>query len=112
MISETRIDEEISTSEILSHTEKMIEILGSKWTLLILRELYFRDDSLRFNELLHELEPVSSRTLSLQLKKLIKWDIIEKRVIPTSPPGVEYNLTNNGKELCDIMYTLIKWSFK
>lgn len=48
----------------------MIEIVKSKWSLVIFRELCLRNRPMRFNELLHELKPISSRTLSLQLKKL------------------------------------------
>lgn len=65
-----------------------------------------------FNELLKHLEPISSRTLSLQLKKLQKWDMIEKKTLSTSPQRVEYNFTEKGREFTDIFYYLMKWSYK
>ena len=112
MIEIQEIEEQRNDIDILAHTEKILEILGSKWGLLILRELYFRNHPLRFNELLHELKPISSRTLSFQLKKFKKYNIIEKNVLSTSPPGFEYSLTKQGKEFCSIILTMVQWSFK
>jgi len=100
------------TSEILHHAEKINEIIGSKWGLLILRELHFRNRPMRFNELLNTLEPIGSRNLSLQLKKLLKWGMIEKNVLSTSPLSVEYNLTEKGREFTSVFQLLAKWSFK
>lgn len=99
-------------SEILHHAEKINEIIASKWGLLILRELHFRNRAMRFNELLNTLEPIGSRNLSLQLKKLLKWSMIEKNVLSTSPQSVEYSLTVKGREFTSIFQYLSKWSFK
>lgn len=99
-------------SKKLIHAEIINEIIGSKWGLLILRELHFKKCPMGFNELLKALEPISSRTLSLQLKKLQKWDMIEKKTLSTSPQRVEYSFTEKGREFTDIFYYLMKWSYK
>jgi DNA-binding HxlR family transcriptional regulator len=50
--------------------EKILEIIGDKWSLIILGELTFDKSPSRFNELMWELSPISSRTLSAKLAKL------------------------------------------
>lgn len=112
MIEYQEIEEQRDALDIVSHTEKMIKIVGSKWGLLILRELHFRNHPIRFNELLHELGSISSRTLSAQLKKLVECNMIQKKVLSTSPPRVEYSLTEKGIEFNDIIYLMAQWSFK
>ncbi len=99
-------------SEIVLHAEIIKGIIESKWGMLILRELHYRNRPMRFNELLQELKPIDSRSLSLQLKNLLKWDMIEKNILSTSPPGVEYNITEKGREFTEIFYHLAKWSYK
>ncbi len=91
--------------------KKTATLIGSRWTLLILEELYLKDP-IRFNELLHALKPISSRSLSLRLKELLEHGIIEKRVVSASPPYVEYGLTRKGKEFALLLIEIAKWSFK
>lgn len=91
--------------------KKTATLIGSRWTLLILEELYLRDP-IRFNELLHALKPISSRSLSLKLKELLEHGIIKKNVVSSSPPYVVYNLTEKGKEFALLLIEIAKWSFK
>ncbi len=91
--------------------KKTATLIGSRWTLLILEELYLKDP-IRFNELLHALKPISSRSLSLRLKELLEHGIIEKNVVSSSPPYVEYGLTQKGKEFALLLIEMAKWSFK
>lgn len=79
--------------------------------MLIIKELY-SGNSVRYNEFLHALKPISSRSLSLKLKELLEHKIIEKNVVSASPPYVEYNLTEKGKEFALLLITMAKWSFK
>ena len=91
--------------------KKTVTLIGSRWSLLIIKELY-SENSVRYNEFLHALKPISSRSLSLKLKELLEHGIIEKNVVSASPPYVEYNLTEKGKEFALLLITLAKWSFK
>ena len=50
--------------------EQTVAIIGDKWSLLIIGELAFGNSIIRFNELLRNLSPISSRTLSIKLAKL------------------------------------------
>lgn len=92
--------------------EKAISLIGNKWSLFIIKELHFKAQSMRFNELLRALKPISSRTLSLKLKELLKYEIIEKNVVSTSPPHSEYNLTERGEELTTVLTAMAEWNYK
>src|SRR3989344_1232769 len=89
------------------HVTKIIDILSKKWNLLIIRQLNGSDNAKkRFNELIKEINGISSRTLSKRLKELEKAKIIVKRKFKETPPKVEYSLTDSGKQLikCFIIF--------
>jgi DNA-binding HxlR family transcriptional regulator len=73
-----------------------IEILGKRWTCLILKVLV--DGPLRFNELATRLSVVSDRMLSERLKELEHEGIVERRVYAETPVRIEYRLTAKGAE--------------
>src|SRR4051795_12340292 len=76
------------------------EILGGKWTILLVRDL--ADGRSRFCELERSLDGISPRTLSLRLRGLEEQGIVERRTFPEVPPRVEYSLTDKGKALVPI----------
>src|SRR3954453_17919107 len=77
------------------------EILGGKWTILLVRDL--ADGRSRFCELERSLDGISPRTLSLRLRGLEEQGIVERRTFPEVPPRVEYSLTDKGKALVPII---------
>lgn len=91
--------------------KKTATLIGSRWSFLILKELHL-NNHVRFNELLRALRPISSRYLSLKLKELLEHGIIKKNVFSASPPYVEYNLTEKGKEFALLLIEMAEWSFK
>ena len=82
----------------------MLELLGSKWSVLILREL-FRCDR-RTHELLEALPGISSKTLTIRLRELEKHGLVKRTVYPEFPPHVEYALTEKGREVQPVMAAL------
>jgi len=92
--------------------ERTLALVGSKWSLLILWSLYQAGQPVRYNQLLKTLKPMSSKTLSAKLKDLESYRIISKNVIASSPPGVEYSLTERGLEFSNILTELGEWSQK
>ncbi|AJA49013.1 transcriptional regulator, HxlR family [Clostridium pasteurianum DSM 525 = ATCC 6013] len=88
--------------------ELAINIIGSKWTSLIIRDLLI-DKTVRFGDFLKSLEGISPKTLSLRLKELEKKEIVTRTVYPEIPPHVEYSLTCKGKALEPIFLELKKW---
>jgi DNA-binding HxlR family transcriptional regulator len=77
------------------------EILGGKWTILVIRDL--ADGRCRFCELERSLEGISPRTLSLRLRALEEQGIVERKTFPQVPPRVEYSLTEKGEALVPII---------
>ena len=90
---------------------KIIEVLGKKWTLLILRSLDGKNKK-RFNELQKEIGDISPRTLSKRLKELEKEKLIEKKQFNEIPPRVEYSLTKSGEDLIKCFKSLNDWAKK
>lgn len=77
------------------------EILCSKWTSIIVRDLAVNDS--RFCELERSLGGISPRTLSLRLRELEAKGIVERRTWNEVPPRVEYALTAKGRGLVPIV---------
>lgn len=77
------------------------EVISGKWTLIIIRDL--ADSPQRFCELERSLEGISPRTLSLRLRNLEEWGIVERETFPEVPPRVEYSLTDKGRALVPIV---------
>jgi DNA-binding HxlR family transcriptional regulator len=88
--------------------EASLNLIGSKWSFLIIRELMI-DGTLRYNQILKNLEGISPRTLSAKLKLLEESKIISKKVYAEVPPRVEYSLTDFGKKLEPIFLELKKF---
>ena len=84
-----------------------VQIIGSKWKLLILRNLLARP--WRFNELKRSLEGVSQKVLSDALRTLEADGIVIRTVYPEVPPRVEYALTELGETLRPILKTMELW---
>jgi DNA-binding HxlR family transcriptional regulator len=77
------------------------EILGAKWTALIVHDL--SEGARRFTELEAACPGISPRTLSERLRALEEQQIVERRSYPERPPRVEYELTEKGRALLPII---------
>jgi DNA-binding HxlR family transcriptional regulator len=77
------------------------EILGAKWTALIIHDL--SEGARRFTELEASCPGISPRTLSERLRALEEQEIVERRSYPERPPRVEYELTEKGRALLPII---------
>lgn len=64
----------------------------------------------RFNELKRRIREISSNTLSSILTRLVSDGIVNRLVIPTVPPSVEYSLTQKGMDLLDVFAHASEWS--
>jgi DNA-binding HxlR family transcriptional regulator len=84
---------------------KTLDVIGTKWTFLIIRDLLI-EGTMRFSDLLKSMNGISPKTLSLRLKELENQGIVERKVFPEVPPRVEYKLTEKGKQLESIFIEL------
>ena len=80
------------------------ELLERRYALSIL--CASRAGAVRFNEFLQVLGRVPPRTLAVRLAELAEAGILERAVIDSRPPGVEYRLTQRGRELQELVYAL------
>ncbi len=90
------------------------EIMSSRWDWLIVRELMVSDRQ-GFNELMHSVSGISSRTLSQRLKNLHAAGIVRQKKIAsntTIPFRSRYSLTPLGKKLEPVLEKMTDWMKK
>jgi len=88
--------------------ETAIEIIGGRWKVLILQELFA--GTRRFSELHRALSGVSHRTLTAQLRELETHGIVRRKVHRQVPPKVEYSLTTVGETLRPVIAVMHDWA--
>lgn len=84
-----------------------VQMIGSKWKLLIMRNLLARP--WRFNELRKNLEGISQKVLTDSLRSMEADGIITRTVYPEVPPRVEYALSELGESMRPIMDAMEIW---
>lgn len=84
-----------------------VQMIGSKWKLLIMRNLLQRP--WRFNELKKDLEGISQKVLTDSLRSMEADGIITRTVYPEVPPRVEYVLSDLGESMRPIMDAMEIW---
>ena len=87
--------------------ERTVNIIGGKWTLLILRDLF--EGTKRFGEIRLSLKGVSPKTLTDKLRALESDGIIQRKIYAEVPPRVEYSLTKRGQSLKKIFDAMQEW---
>ena len=88
-----------------------LELLGDKWTILIIRDL-FRQKTTFTEFAYHKDEGIATNVLADRLKKLLKLNIISFRLKSNDRKVKEYYLTQKGVDLYPLIYELQKWSLK
>lgn len=84
-----------------------VQLIGSKWKLLILRNLLQRP--YRFNELQKSLEGISQKVLTDSLRSMEADGIVTRTVYPEVPPRVEYALSELGETMRPIIKSMEMW---
>jgi DNA-binding HxlR family transcriptional regulator len=79
------------------------------WTLPTIHAIGLKEPA-RFNELKRRIEGISATSLAERLTQLEKFGVIQRKVVPASPPKVEYSLTAKGQEVYKILCSLAEWS--
>lgn len=83
-----------------------MSLLGGVWTPELVWSL--SDGPRRFSELRRSLPAISAKVLSGRLKDLEGRGVISRAVLPTSPPSVEYELTDLGNELIPAIRAIVE----
>jgi len=86
---------------------RTLDIVGDRWTLLVLRDLSL--GYTRYNELLASCEGIPTNLLSSRLKSLEESGFIERAFYSDHPPRAEYRLTEKGLDFGQVLSALYRW---
>ena len=84
-----------------------LDILGDKWTLLLIRDMLF--GRTYFNEFCRSPEGIATNILADRLEKLLAYDLAEKYTSTEVPIRDAYRLTAKGRSLKSVLDAVSKW---
>lgn len=88
-------------------SRELIAVIGDKWSLLIIPLL--AKQRMRNSELLRAIEGISQKMLTQTLKRLEDYRLISRNDYGEVPPHVDYQLTELGRSLADVLLVLDRW---
>jgi DNA-binding HxlR family transcriptional regulator len=98
--------------DVLSECRRVIPVLariGDKWTVLVI--VVLRGGPRRFNMLKRSIDGISQQMLTRTLKALERDGMIIRTAFPTTPPQVQYELSELGNSLSLPVLALGKWAY-
>ncbi len=84
-----------------------LDLLGDKWTLLVVRDLLMGRDT--FKALQASPERIPSNILAERLKRLEREGILHRVLYQERPPRYRYRLTDKGRSLGPVLHAMLKW---
>jgi DNA-binding HxlR family transcriptional regulator len=93
-------------SPVPEDVRRTADILERRWTLSVLYASF--DGAVRFNEFRESLGRVPPATLTARLNELVEAGLLERRVLDTRPPAVEYRLTTHGMRFEPVLRELVR----
>ena len=96
-----------SVKKSICPARSVLNLLKGKYTLEILSEII--DGNIHYGTLLRSIEGINPRILAQRLRDFEQEGILSRKVLPTSPPQVEYKMTNKGIALRSIIDEMKKW---
>lgn len=97
-------------SEFCPFYASLMDLLSRRWMGIVLRVLMSGPH--RFSEILAAVPGLSDPLLTQRLRELEARKLVERRVFPTSPVKVEYELTEAGRDLEQAVRVLSQWAEK
>ena len=88
-----------------------MSVIEGRWKTVILCKLY-KNGPMRFNQLMREIDGVSPRILTKQLKEMESDGIVKRTSYPEIPPRVEYSITEKGMSLGPILIAMADWGLQ
>lgn len=82
-----------------------MSVLGGAWTPNVI--WYLTAGPRRFSELRQDIPNISAKVLTQRLRELEEHGVIKRHVMPTSPPSVEYELTELGREFQPVIEAIV-----
>lgn len=81
-------------------------VLGGAWTPSVIWKL--SGGPRRFGELARDIPDISPKMLTTRLRELSRKGVVIREVVPTSPPSVEYSLSELGRELVPVIDAIVR----
>lgn len=101
---------EATCLEELTAMRDSVELFSGKWKLQLLRYLANRpSESNYFKKILREIEGISARMLSKELKMLEMNFLVTRTVLKTKPVTVAYAITPYGQTILPVAESLVQW---
>ncbi|KTC64539.1 putative transcriptional regulator (plasmid) [Legionella adelaidensis] len=88
----------------------LLDVVGDKWTLLIIRDLFLGKK--RFAEFAESEEKIPTNILAARLKRMEKLGLLKKNPYQNNPVRFEYFLTEKGKSLESILTEMVRWGLR
>ena len=95
-------------SPLCEHFQRAAQLIGKRWNPLIVRAL--QTGSTRYGDLKSSIPGISDALLSERLKELEAAGIVTRDVTPSTPVLIEYHLTEQGRDLTQVMEELAAWA--
>ena len=87
-----------------------LDVLGDRWTLLVLRDLFWGKS--RYGDFLSSPEGIPTNILADRLVRLEECGLLSSSPYQNNPPRLEYKITSKGRELLPTLLALAKWGEK
>jgi DNA-binding HxlR family transcriptional regulator len=88
-----------------------MDVLNGKWKISIISSICYYNKR-RFSDILNDVDGISNKMLSKELKELELNKLVRRTVLDTQPVTVQYELTEHGKTLKTIINNLTDWGIK
>ncbi len=85
-------------------------LIGKQWTAAILREMFLGEK--QFNRIRVNVKGITPKMLSIRLRELEKYKIINRKIVSEYPIRIEYFLTESGKDLGKIILSAATFSMQ
>ena len=103
--------ENVMTPRMNCAVDATMSVIEGRWKTVILCKLH-NNGPMRFNQLMKEIDGVSPRILTKQLKEMESDGIISRVAYSEMPPRVEYSLTDKGRSLGPILKAMADWGLE
>jgi DNA-binding HxlR family transcriptional regulator len=98
----------MSQESVCPRYHKAIELIGRRWTGAIISAMLA--GKTRYHEIRENVPEISDRMLAERLRELETEGVVERRVFPTTPVRIEYELTDKGRALEAAIVAISTWA--
>jgi DNA-binding HxlR family transcriptional regulator len=92
-------------------SQSVLDMIADRWTVLVAYALKL-NGTMRYNQLQSTVEGISQKMLTQTLRSLERNGLVKRTVYPVVPPHTEYNLTELGHSLDEVITQMAVWSMQ